>query len=192
MCRRVWLAEGQDLSYETLTELAVASQPLASLIDPADPRFLRTGDMPRMVADFCRETGQAAPSTSGQFVRCVLESLALSYRRTIEEIEEVTGKPITRLHIVGGGTKNLLLNQFAANAIGREVITGPVEATAIGNLLMQAMALGHIQDLAAGRRVIRASFPMDHFQPTAREAWDAAYRRFRSLAGQAKAAAPGA
>jgi len=180
-CRRSWAAQGMEFTYETLTEMALAATPLASLINPSDPRFGKPGDMPQKISDYCRETGQPVPVTQGEFVRATLESLALSYRRTIEEIELVTGSKIQRLHIVGGGTKNQLLTQFAADATMRPVIAGPVEATAIGNVLMQAIALGQLSDLTALRRVVRASFPVTSHTPINPALWDAAYRRFQKL-----------
>ncbi len=183
-CRRAWASNaggGADFSYEQLTEMAHAAKPLRSLINPSDARFGKPGEMPEKVAAYCRETGQPVPSSHGEIVRCALESLALSYRRTLEEIEVVTGKKLTRLHIVGGGTKNQLLNQFAAEATGRRVICGPVEATAIGNVLIQAIAMGRLKDLAALRRVVRASFPVTTYVAKDALAWQAAYQRFQSL-----------
>ncbi len=180
-CRRAWADAGTEHTYEALTAQAQASPAFASLINPADARFVRPGDMPKKVADYCKETGQAAPATPGAFVRCALESLALSYRRTLEEVAEISGRKLTRLHIVGGGTKNALLNQFAADATGRTVVCGPVEATAIGNVLMQALALGRLRDHAHLRAVVRASFGLTTYQPADTQAWDAAYRRFRAL-----------
>jgi rhamnulokinase len=180
-CRRAWLVEGADLGYESLTDLARVAKPFAALINPDDPRFARPRGMPRRIAAYCHETGQAVPASYGQVVRCALESLALSYRRVLDELETVTGRRISRLHIVGGGSRNQLLNQFAADATGREVVAGPVEATAIGNLLMQGLALGRLEDLADLRRVVRASFPVQTYHAKDRDLWDAAYRRFRAL-----------
>jgi rhamnulokinase len=180
-CRRTWAAEGDELGYELLTAMALAAEPFSALIDPADPRFLKPGGMPAKVAAYCRETGQPEPTTPGQIVRCCLESLALSYRRVIDEVQSVTGRPLTRVHIVGGGSKNQLLNQFAADATGRDVLAGPAEATAIGNVLIQAIALGRLNDLAELRRVVRASFPIRSYRPTHRATWNAAYQRFIEL-----------
>ena len=143
-CRRDWEKRGQAFDYGTLTRLAAEAPPFASLINPSDPRFLSPDDMPEKIAEFCRETGQPVPSTPGATLRCVLESLALLYRRTLRQIEQLTEKKIERLHIVGGGSKNSLLNQFTANAAQIPVLAGPVEATALGNILVQAITLGHI------------------------------------------------
>src|SRR5207245_1697918 len=109
-----------------------------SLIDPDDERFLNPPDMPKAIQEFCRETGQPVPETQGQFARCVFESLALKYAATLDGLEELTGTKIETLHIVGGGSQNQLLNQFTANAAARPVLAGPVEATVLGNLLVQA------------------------------------------------------
>jgi rhamnulokinase len=180
-CRRAWAAEGAEFSYENLTEMALQARPHATLINPADPRFVKPGDMPNKVQAYCRETGQAVPKTHGEIVRCALESLALAYRRTLEEVESITGKKLTKLHIIGGGTKNQLLTQFAADATNREVVAGPVEATAIGNVLMQALALGRLKSLADLRRVVRASFPVQTYHAKDHAAWDAAYQHFIKL-----------
>jgi rhamnulokinase len=134
--------------------------------------------MLQKIAAFCSETGQPAPERPGQFVRCIYESLALLYRGTLEEIELLTGRTIRRLHIVGGGSQSALLNQFAASATGRQVVAGPAEATAIGNVLLQAIALGHLSSLGALRQLVRHSFALQTFEPVAPEIWQAAYQRF--------------
>jgi rhamnulokinase len=180
-CRRHWLANGQTVSYDEMARLAEEAKPLVSFINPADPRFAGPGDMPNKIAAYCRETGQPVPEGVGAIVRCVFESLALTYRRGLDNLERLSGQKLSRLHIVGGGTKNTLLNQFAADASGRTVITGPVEATAIGNLLVQAMALGHIKDLAELRAIVRRSFPVQTWKPQHHQAWEAAWQRFQQL-----------
>jgi rhamnulokinase len=126
---------------------------------------MKPGDMPQKIAGYCLETGQPLPQTPGQFARCILESLALLYRLTLEEMEQLTGRAVTRLHIVGRGSQNALLNQFAANATGRHVVAGPAEATAVGNVLIQAIALGHLDSLQELRRIVRDSFALKAFQP---------------------------
>lgn len=180
-CRREWAKAGQDFDYAALTRLAAEAPPFTALINPADPRFLPPDDMPGRLAAFCRETGQPAPATPGAFVRCALESLALLYRHTLKQIEQLLGRRIDRLHVVGGGSKNDLLNQFTANALQIPVLAGPVEATAAGNVLVQAIALGHLPSLAAARAVVQASWPLRTFEPTDAAAWDEAYGRFRAL-----------
>jgi rhamnulokinase len=180
-CRRDWRTDGTSYSYEELTEMATEATPFRSLIRPDDVRFLGAGEMTLKICAYCRETGQSVPETPGQFIRCILESLALSYRQTIEQIENLTGRKLRRLHIVGGGSRNNLLNQFAADATGHDVLVGPVEATAIGNLLLQALTLGHLNSLADLRRTVRASFPIRPFVPTDADAWNAPYTRFLNL-----------
>ena len=185
-CRRAWLASGTDLSYEVLCREAEQVAPLRSLIHPASAPFGKPGGMPEKIAAYCRATGQPVPETPGEFTRCVLESLALLYASTLESLEKLTGRPVAKLHIVGGGSRNGLLNQCAADALNRPVFAGPAEATAIGNILLQALALGDLgkeAGLAELRRVVRASFPSDAFQPGADRAavWADARARFAKL-----------
>lgn len=180
-CRRAWTAGGQDFDYGALAELAAAAPPFRSLIHPADPRFVAPDDMPEKIRAFCREHAEPEPDTPGGMLRCIFESLALLYRRTREQLEALTGEPIRRLHIVGGGSQNALLNQFAANALQVPVFAGPVEATAAGNLLVQAQALGRLASLPAIRAVVRDSFEVRRFEPRDPGPWDAAFRRFENL-----------
>ena len=156
---------------------------MQAMIDPDDARFAKPDDMPQKVADYCRQTGQIPPGDDGQIVRCVLESLALLYRKRLDQIDEISGRKLTTLHIVGGGSQNVLLNQFSANATGRTVIAGPVEATAIGNVLIQALALGHLSSLDALRDVVRQSFPVQIYHPTDAALWQRAYERFQKVTG---------
>jgi rhamnulokinase len=179
--RREWVRQGRELDYAALTREAEDAEPFRSLIDPRAARFLKPGDMPQKIAAFCSETGQPAPETPGQFVRCIFESLALLYRVTLEELEQLTGRTIRRLHIVGGGSQSVLLNQFAASATGRQVVAGPAEATAIGNVLLQGITLGHVGSLAALRQIVRDSFALQTFEPIAPEAWGVANKRFIGL-----------
>ena len=177
-CRRAWAREGSDLSYDEMTHLAAKASPLRSLIDPDCREFLKPGDMPARIIAFCRRTNQSVPESKGQVVRCVLESLALKYRWVLERLEDITGHRLESIHIVGGGTRNRLLNQFTADATGRQVVTGPVEATAAGNVIVQAMALGRIGSLEEGRRIVRNSFPVATYEPGDRTPWQEAYGRF--------------
>ncbi len=179
--RRAWDRQGFDLDYAGLTAEAEKAEPFRSLINPNAARFAKPGDMPDTIATYCRETGQPAPETPGQFTRCILESLALSYRAALDEIEEMTGRSIERLHIVGGGSQSVLLNQFAANATQREVIAGPVEATAAGNVLIQAIALGQVESHQALREIVRDSFPLQTFRPRDAKSWREAYHRSSQL-----------
>ena len=176
-CRRHWAGAGQEHDYPTLTRMAAGSAPFVSLIDPSDPRFMEPGDMPGKIARFCIETGQPPPADPGAFVRCILESLALVYRRTLAQLEQLSGRQIHRLHVVGGGSRNQLLNQFIAGALGIPVIAGPVEASAAGNILIQAIALGRLPSLAAARDVVRNSTPIEIVKPLSHEPWELACRR---------------
>jgi rhamnulokinase len=179
--RREWARQGMELDYASLTREAENAEPFRSLIDPRAIRFLKPGEMPQKITLFCAETGQSAPETPGQFVRCIFESLALLYRVTLEELEQLSGRTIRRLHIVGGGSQSALLDQFAASATGRRVVAGPAEATAIGNVLLQAIALGQLGSLATLRQVVRDSFALHTFEPIAPEAWAGAYQRFNAF-----------
>jgi rhamnulokinase len=177
-CRRTWAQQGQEHSYAELTDLAAQATPFAALIEPDDASFFAPGDMPARIRDFCARTGQTPPDNKGGFVRCALESLAFKYRWVIEKTEELTGRQVTTVHIVGGGSQNRLLNQFAANATGRPVVTGPIEATAAGNILMQMLAVGQISSLREGRALVRRSFPVETYQPQETQAWADAYQQF--------------
>jgi rhamnulokinase len=180
-CRRQWTKEGKPYDYAALEALAVAAPPFVSLINPDDPRFVSPDDMPKKIAAFCEETGQPVPANHAAYVRCILESLALFYRATLRRLERLTGKKIGQLHIVGGGSKDALLNQFAANALKIPVLAGPTECTALGNILIQAIALGHLPSLAAAREVVRNSFELKTVTPQDTAQWDAAAARFEKL-----------
>lgn len=176
-CRRHWAGAGREHDYSALTAMAAESEPFVSLIDPSDPRFMGPGDMPGKIAQFCVETNQPRPSDPGATVRCVLESLALFYRRTLGQLEQVVGRRIRRLHVVGGGSRNPLLNRFIADALGIPVIAGPAEASAAGNLLIQAIALGNLPSLAAARDVMRNSTRLEIIEPQPAGSWDLAWSR---------------
>lgn len=182
-CRRSWMALGETHDYDELSKLASEAEPFRSLINPDDARFLAPENMPAGIASFCRETGQPEPRTPGEFVRCCLESLALLYRLTLRRVTALSGRRVETLHIVGGGGRNVLLNQFAADACGVRVVAGPVEATALGNVLVQAIAAGEIADLAEGRRLVAESFAVQSFFPGDADKWDAAAARFGKLVG---------
>jgi rhamnulokinase len=177
-CRRTWARQGEESSYDELTQMAARTKPLQSLVDPDYSEFLKPGDMPARIRAFCERTGQPAPQSKGAVVRCALESLALKYRWVLERLEEILDRHLEPIHIVGGGAQNRLLNQFTADATGRRVVTGPIEATAAGNIIMQAMALGHIGSLEEGRRIVRNSFDVATYEPAGGAEWDEAYARF--------------
>jgi len=183
--RREWQRQGDEYSYDEITQMAAEAPAFEAIVEPDDPSFLRPGDMPARIAEFCTKTGQQPPATRGGIVRCALESLALKYRWVLGCLEELKGQRLEAVHIVGGGTQNRLLNQFAADAMNRPVITGPIEATAIGNILMQAIALGHLGSLEEARQVVRDSFEVTTYEPREAEAWEEAYGRYVEVAATA-------
>jgi rhamnulokinase len=180
-CRRAWAAGGEEYTYAELIEHASKTPAYRSLIDPDDLSFLRPEHMPTAIAEFCIKTDQPVPVAPGDFARCVLESLALLYDSVLDELERVTGRTIRVVHIVGGGSQNTLLNQITADVSGRHVVSGPVEATAIGNVLLQALTLGHLGSQQELRDVVRRSFPTQRFEPRASAGAEAAKERFRAL-----------
>lgn len=181
--RRWWKQEGKDYSLSDLALMAKTAKPLAAIIDPDNKQFATPGDMPRRIADYCRKTGQTIPETEGEIVRCVLDSLALRCRSTVEELAELTGNKATAVNLVGAGAKDALLCQLIADACGIDVIAGPVEATAIGNICMQAIAAGALANLREARDVVAASFDLEHYVPAkeSKEAYDEAYGKFLEL-----------
>jgi len=180
-CRRQWAREGRSFSFEELVALAAGAAPLRSLVDPNDPVFLPPGDMPARIRERCARAGEEVPEEPGAVVRCILESLALKYRQTVELLEWATGRGPAELNVVGGGARNELLCRFTADATGLRVLAGPEEATLVGNLSVQAMALGELGSLAEARVVVRESFAPVEYEPGERAAWDEAYGRFGSL-----------
>jgi len=180
-CRREWMRGGEEMSFEELTQLAAESEAFLSVIDPDFDEFLHLGDMPSRIQKFCANTNQHVPQTKGQIIRLALESVALKYRLVLERLEELTGKYLDPIHIIGGGAQNLLLNQFTANSTGRTVVTGPVEATAIGNILMQAIGMKHLSSLEDAREVVRISFEPEIYEPKRTADWDEAYSRLQRV-----------
>ena len=178
-CRRYWKEKDREIDDSLLTHLAGSAPPFESLINPTDPRFLTPGDMPLKIQAFCRETNQSVPRKPGPVIRCVLESLALLCRKTLKEIEDLTGRRVARLYLVNG-SHNALLNHFIANAVQRPLVVAPAEATAIGNVIVQALALGHLQSLEQAREVVRKSFKTEAILPYA-AAWESAYDRLAQL-----------
>ena len=162
-CRRAWAIEGTEYSYDELVRLAGEAQPRRARIDP--DAFLEPGDMPRKIAGHCRARGQTPPQTPGEFTRTILESLAERYRQVLESLESLAERRFDVIHIVGGGSRNALLNQLVADATGRTVIAGPSEATAIGNVLIQAIGAGELSGLAEARATVRSSFGADVYKP---------------------------
>ncbi|MBI3681487.1 MAG: rhamnulokinase [Acidobacteria bacterium] len=178
-CRRAWEAEGAAYSYDQMTEMAAAARPFSAILRP--DAFLEPDRMPARIAAHCQAHGQHPPRSHAEFCRAILESLALRYRQVLESLEQLVGRKLTRIHIVGGGSRNTLLNQFVADATARTVIAGPAEATVAGNILVQAIGADLIRNLEELRAVVAASFPVTVVEPSHASGWDAAYERFRSL-----------
>lgn len=176
-CRRAWAAEGASYNYVQMTQMAASARPFCAVLDP--DAFLLPGGMPEKIAAHCKASGQSAPETHAEYCRMILESLALRYRQVLESLEKMLRRKLTRIHIVGGGSRNALLNQFVADATQRTVIAGPTEATVAGNILVQAMGAGELANLEDIRKVVAASFEVSTFDPkTDSSAWDAAYETF--------------
>lgn len=180
-CRRRWERAGAPYTWPDLVTLAEQAPPLVSLVDPDAPDFLNPDDMPAALRAYCRRTGQPEPATPGAVVRCCLESLALKYRWVLAALEDLMGHRLDPIRIVGGGSRNGLLCQLTADACGRRVVAGPVEATALGNVLVQAIATGHLADITAGRKAVGASVDLAIFTPRATVDWDTAFARFAAL-----------
>jgi rhamnulokinase len=180
-CRRIWARHGRQYSYDELTQMAEAAPAFGPMISPSDDRFLAPGDMPNLIQSYCNETGQEVPQGEGMIVRTIMESLALEYRWVADRLEELTGKRMDAIHVIGGGSRNRLLNQFTADATSRRVVAGPVEATAAGNLLIQALALGHLGSLEECRAIVKRSFDVETYEPGNSQPWDVAYERYVNL-----------
>ncbi|HZL35196.1 MAG TPA: rhamnulokinase family protein [Tepidisphaeraceae bacterium] len=183
-CRRFWKREGHDHTYAELTAMAARARPLASLLNLDARAFLMPGEMPTKIESFCRETHQIIPNARGEYVRACLDSLALTYRATLDGLEDVLGRKIGVIHIVGGGCQNELLNQMTADACKRPVVAGPIEATAIGNILVQAMATGDVKSLDEARRIVRESFDVKRYEPRETRPWDEACARLEGIERQ--------
>ncbi|MBR3839067.1 MAG: rhamnulokinase [Clostridia bacterium] len=183
-CKRHWEKLGETVSFNELDEACDKAAPFSAIIDVDDATFFEPNNMPIKIQDYCRRTNQKVPETKGEILRLVMEGLALKYREAIEGLEKIVGYKIPALHIVGGGCKNKVLSQFTANAINRPVYAGPIEATAVGNLVTQLIAMGEIKDLAEAREVVRNSFPIEEYVPADIEAWEDAYNRYKKLTGK--------
>ena len=182
-CRRTWAQAGDEMSYAQITQLAEQAKPFTALIDPDNDVFLPPGDMPSRIVNYCVHTGQTAPSDAGEILRCALESLALKYRWVLEKLEVIRGSAMDVIHIVGGGAQNRTLCQFTADATGTQVFAGPIEATAIGNIAVQAIAYGLIGSISEAREVVRRSFDVIIYEPRHSTGWDEAYERFLRITG---------
>jgi rhamnulokinase len=180
-CRSTWQAQGHTYSYPELVAMAESAPPLRSLVDPDDSRFLAPGDHPSRVQQFCHETGQPVPESHAEIARCVFESLALRYRQVLERLLALSDKRADVIHIVGGGSQNELLNQMTADATGLPVLAGPVEATVIGNALVQLIALGEVADIHQGRQLVAQMSNLKRYEPAPRTDWQEAYARFEQF-----------
>jgi rhamnulokinase len=180
-CARIWALAGRGYSSDDLVALAESAEPLRSFVEPNDPSFTEPGDMPARIAAYCVRTGQPEPADDAAIVRCVLESLALKHAESVDGLAVLTGREIDEIHVVGGGAKNDPLCRWTANAAGRDVLAGPAEATLLGNLLVQAMALGEIASLDEARELVRRSFAPDVYEPADGAVWTEARERFSAL-----------
>lgn len=176
-CRRDWAKQGQEYSWDAIVKKAREATPFQCVLDPDHPDFFLAGDMPEKIRAYCKRTGQHQPQTVGEIARCVYESLALKYRWAVTRLGEMRGQPLSTLNIVGGGIQNELLNQMAADSTGLYTTVGPIEGAALGNTLMQAIAMGEIKDLKEARQVVRASVQTRVYEPRHDAAWDAAYQK---------------
>ncbi len=180
-CRLTWKAEGNEYTFEQLTQMVQSADTFKAFIEPDDTLFLAPGDMPSRVIQYCQQTGQAIPETDAEVMAIVYASLAYKYRYVLEQLISVSGQDVDRLHIIGGGSKNALLNQMTANAIGRPVIAGPAEATATGNAIVQLISLGELGNVAEARTMLSESMDTVSFTPQNTEAWNENYARFKAL-----------
>lgn len=179
--RREWKRQGKDYSYAELERLALTAEPFRSFIDPDDPTFASPGDIPERVRECCRRTGQPVPESVGAVMRCIYESLAFKYRYTLHQLSAATGKRFTALHVLGGGSKDGLLCRMTANACGLPVVAGPVEATALGNIIIQLTTLGALKDIAAGRELIARTETLRRDEPVEQALWNSAYHTYTNL-----------
>ena len=178
-CQATWKTEGTPYTYDDLVRIAAQAPPLKTIIDVDDARFLPPGDHPQRIQAWCREHGEPIPATHGEIVRCVLESLALKYRAVLETLQRISGQSVDVLHIVGGGSRNALLNQFTADATGLPVVAGPVEATVLGNAAVQLIALGSLASIAQARQIVAGMNASGRIEPRQTSQWHDAYQRMQ-------------
>ncbi len=176
--RRQWIREGREYSFMELETLAKEAEPFKCFIDPDAPEFTPSGNIPKRIREYCEKSGQYVPQTVGEIMRCIYESLALKYKAAISELEECTGKKFETLYMIGGGTKDKFLSALTANSCGITVSSGPVEATAMGNVLIQLMAQGEVRDLSHAREIVRASEKISYFEPENTDEWERAYEKY--------------
>jgi len=180
-CMKDWEKKGESHDYDKLTSLASGAEEFRSVVDPDDHTFLNPQDMPEAIAEFCKKTMQPVPEKKGEFVRCIYESLALKYRFLVDKINTMCAEPFEVLHVVGGGSQNEMLNQFSADATGLYVIAGPAEATAVGNIIVQAIAKKIMDGIEEGRKVVSRSFPLRTYEPKNKNKWNSVYERVKGI-----------
>ena len=183
--RRQWIREGREYSFMELETLAKEAEPFKCFIDPDAPEFTPAGNIPKRIIEYCDRTGQYIPHTVGEIMRCIYESLALKYKAAISELEECTGKKFETLYMIGGGTKDKFLSALTANSCGITVSSGPVEATAMGNVLIQLMAQGEVENLSHAREIVRASVKISYFEPENTDEWEKAYEKYKEVTANA-------
>ena len=181
---REWVSKGAMVNYDDMQTMASVSDPFKSFIDPWDASFLAPGDMTPRIVQFCRSTGQHEPMSKGEHIRCVYDSLAVLYRHALKQLESITGTEYNYIHVIGGGSRNKVMNQFTADATGRTVIAGPVEATALGNAIMQLRGIGMLTDVWEAREVLKETLDLEYYHPQSGADWDTAYTRFMGLIPQ--------
>lgn len=180
-CMKDWEKKGESHDYDELTRLASGAEEFRSVVDPDDHSFLNPPDMPGAIAEFCKKTHQPVPEKKGEFVRCIYESLALKYRFLVDKINTMCAEPVELLHVVGGGSLNEMLNQFSADAAGLRVIAGPAEATAVGNIMVQAIAKKILNGIDEARRVVSRSFPLKSYEPENQDKWNSVYEKVKGM-----------
>lgn len=185
-CQRFWADSGTEFSNEALLSLAMTSKPFKSLIDPDHPSLLNPGNMPKALSKLAENAGEPAMDNPGEFTRCILESLAFRYRQTLDELHRITDRKIRKIHIIGGGSRNIPLCRFTASATGLPVVSGPAEATSLGNIMAQAMARGKVRSLAEIRRILRNSYDFREFLPENCAEWESQYSRFLDVCHRTK------
>lgn len=179
--RRHWNRHGSSYSYADLEKLALAAEPFKCFIDPDAPEFVPHGNIPERVREYCRKTNQPVPESVGEVMRCIYESLAMKYRLTLDNLEDCTGKAYPAIHVIGGGTKDTLLCRMTASSCNRKVVAGPIEATVLGNICVQLLACGAIENVTEARKIVRESENTAEYLPENASEWNAAYERFKAV-----------
>ena len=180
-CLRRWKKDGIEYSYPDMVKMASEAEAFKCFINPDDALFVNPADMPEAINEYCKRTGQSAPQTHAAYIRMIFESLAMKYRETLDVFKTLAENPIEKLHVIGGGSRNALLNQFTSNAIGLPVIAGPAEASSVGNIMLQAKAAGIVSSLQEMRNVISANVELSTYNPMDSESWNEAYQKYLEI-----------